>query len=149
MLNTQQKVVKLMTASNRTKLFQTLAVIDDCADDPVFTRPSKQWHSLYARGRCSSISTIASAMKFAAIHPRISVCATNIIVYCSRNNRDIESFLEEVSGLSRKNELLFVYKFATETGSSFLYFNLSARKVSEMFFDNVTGRIELEHVSDG
>ncbi len=69
-------------------------------------------------------------------------------MYRLRNNRELESFLEEVSGLSVKKELLSVYKVATEDEYSSLYVNLSARKVSERFFKNFTGRIELEDVSN-
>ena len=56
--------------------------------------------------------------------------------------------MEEVSGLTGKKELLSNYKVSTEEEFSFLYVNLSARKVSEMFFNNFTGRVELEGVSN-
>jgi hypothetical protein len=93
-IDTQHKVIKLMTASNRKRLFPILIVIDDFADDAVFTRQSKLLHSLYTRGRHNSISTIASTQKFAAIHPIIRVNATSLVVYRLRNNRELESFLE-------------------------------------------------------
>ncbi len=86
------------------------------------------------------MSTIASAQKFAAIHPIIRVNATSLIVYRSRNNRELESFLEEVSSLTVKTKLLAIYEVATEEEFSFLYSNLSARNASEMFFKNFTGR---------
>ena len=101
-IDTQHKVIKLLKASNRKRLFSILIVIDDFADDAVFTRQSKLLHSLYTRGRRNSISTIVSTQKFAAIHPIIKVNATSLIVYRLRNNRDLERFLEEVSGLSSK-----------------------------------------------
>ncbi len=65
-----------------------------------------------------------------------------------RNNRELESFLEEVSGLSSKKELLSIYKIATEDEYSFLYVNLAARNAHEMFFKNFTARIVLEDVSN-
>ena len=105
-------------------------------------------HSLYTRGRHNSISTLVSTQKFAAIHPIIRVNATSLVVYRLRNNRELESFLEEVSGLSSKKELLSIYKVATEDEYSFLYVNLSARNVKDMFFKNFTGRIELEDFSN-
>ena len=137
-----------MKASNRKKLFSILIVINDFTDDAVFTRQSKLLHSLYTRGRHNSISTIASTQTFAAIHPIIRVNATSLIVYRLRNNRELGSFLEEVSGLSSKKELLSIYKVATEDAYSFLYVNLAARNIGEMFFKNFTGRIELEDVSN-
>ena len=104
-------------------------------------------HSLYTRGRHHSISTIASTQKFAAIHPTIRGKATSLIVYRLRNNKELASFLEEVCGLAGKKELQAIYEVATEDEYSFLYVNLSARKVSEMF-KHFTGRIELEDVSN-
>jgi len=143
-IDTQHKVIKLMKASNRKKLFSILIVIDDFADDAVFTRQSKLLHSLYTRGRHNSISTIVSTQKFAAIHPIIRVNATSLVVYRLMNNRELESFLEEVSGLSSKKELLSIYKTATEDEYAFLYVNLAARNVGEMFFKNFSARIVLE-----
>ncbi len=103
------------------------------ADDAVFTRQSKLLHSLYTSGRHNSISAILSTQKFAAIHPIIRVNATSLIVNRLRNNRELESFLEEVSGSSSKRELLSIYKVASEDEYSFLYVNLAARNVHEMF----------------
>ena len=128
-----------MKASNRKKLFSMLIVIDDFADDAVLTRQSKLLHSLYTRGRHNIISTIVSTHKFAAIHPISRVNATSLIVYRLRNNRELESFLEEVSGLSSKKELLSIYKVATEDEYSFLYVNLAAMNIGEMFFKNLPG----------
>ena len=56
--------------------------------------------------------------------------------------------MEEVSGLSSKKELLSIYKVATEDEYAFLYVNLAARNVHEMFFKNFSARIVLEEVSD-
>ena len=67
-----------------------------------------------------------------------------LIGYRLRNSNDVESVLEEVSGLTGKKELLAIYKAATDDEYSFLYVNLAARKISEMFYENFTGRIELE-----
>jgi hypothetical protein len=143
-IETQHKIIKMMKAAKRTKLFSVLVVIDDFADDPIFTRQSKLLHSLFTRGRHNSISTIVSTQKFASIHPIVRVNAVALIVYRLRNNKEVESFLEEVSGLTGKKELLAIYKAATDDEYSFLYVNLAARKVSEMFYKNFTGRIELE-----
>ena len=147
-IDTQRKVIKMMKTANRKKLFSVLVVIDDFADDPVFTRQSKLLHSLFTRGRHNSISTIVSTQKFAAIHPIVRVNATSLIVYRLRNNKELESFLEEVSGLTGKKELLAIYKVATEDEYSFLYVNLGARQVSEVFYKNFTGRIELEDATN-
>ena len=143
-ITTQNRVTKSMKTQGRKKLFSILVVIDDFADDPSLTRQSKLLHALYTRGRRNSISTIASTQEFAAIHPIIRVNATSLIVYRLRNNRELESFLEEVSGLTGKKELLEIYRLGTKDEYSFLYVNLTARSVSEMFYKNVTARPEVE-----
>ncbi len=119
-------------------------VIDDFADDPIFMRQSKLLPSLFTRGRHNNISTTVSTQKFASIHPIVRINAVALIVYRLRNNKEVESFLEEVSGLTEQKELLAIYKAATDDEYKFLYVNLSARKVSDMFYKNFTGRIELE-----
>ena len=114
-----------------------------------FLRDSlKLLHSLFTRGRHNSISTIVSTQKFAAIHPIVRVNATSLIVYRLRNNKELESFIEEVSALTGEKELLAIYKVATEDEYSFLYVNLGARKVSETFYKNFTGRIEPEDATN-
>jgi hypothetical protein len=61
-----------------------------------------------------------------------------------RNNKELESFLEEVSGLTGKKELLEIYKIATRDEYNFLYVNLTAKNVNEMFFQNFTHKTEVE-----
>ena len=142
-IETQHKVTKLIKKEGRKKLFSILIVVDDHADDPSFTRQSKLLHSLFTRGRHNSISTIVSTQKFAAIHPIIRVNASALIVYRLRNAKELQAFIEEVSGLITKKELYDIYKMVTDEEYSFLYINLTARTVKEMFYKNFTSRIEL------
>ena len=111
-IDTQHKVIKLMKASNRTKLFCRASC---------YTRFTQE-------GGTTAFQQLFRP-KFAAIHPIIRVNATSLIVYRPRTNRELEIFLEEVSGLSSKKELLSIYRVATEDEFSFLDVNLSARNV--------------------
>ncbi len=135
-----------MKASNRQKLFKNISFIDDFANDPACTGQSSLLHSRSTRGRHNSISAIASTQ---LVHPVIKVNATSITAYRVRNNRELNNFLDEVSGLTGKKELLSIYKVATEDEVCFLYVNLLARKVSEMFCNNFTGRVASAVVSKG
>jgi hypothetical protein len=144
-IDTQHKVIKLMKENKRNKLFSILVVIDDFADDPSFTRQSKLLHSLYTRGRHNSISTIVSTQKFCAIHPIIRVNATSLIVYRLRNQKEVDSFLEEVSGLITKKDLFEIYKQATHEEYSFLYVNLVSKTINDMFYKCFTTKIILEN----
>ena len=143
-ISTQHKVIKHVKAQGKKKLFSVLVVIDDFADDPRFTRQSKLLHSLFVRGRHNSISTIVSTQKFAAIHPIIRVNATALIVYRLRNYKEQEAMIEEVAGLVTKKELLEIYKYATEDEYSFLYINLVAKNIHNMFYKSFQQVIQLE-----
>jgi len=121
-----------------------LVVVDHFADDNRFSRHSKLLHSLYTRGRHNSISTITATQKFTALSPIIRVNATQLFVYRLRNYRDLETFLEELGALMKdKKTLLEIYTLATEKPYSFLYVNLMAKTVNNMFYINFDKKIEI------
>ena len=105
-LETQRKITNFLKKRGGKKLFQILIIIDDFADDPIFTRQSKLLHALYTRGRHSMISTITAMQKFNATHPIIRVNATELYVYRLRNTKDLETFVEEVSAVYDKKTRL-------------------------------------------
>ena len=143
-INTQHKVIDYMKKQNIKKLFSILVVVDDFADSPEFSRHSKILHALYTRGRHNSISTITATQKFSAIAPIIRVNATELYIYRLRNYKDLETFIDEVSAVTDKKTLMQIYTLATSEPYSFLYVNLRAKKVSEMFHINFQKRIEVE-----
>ena len=105
-LETQRKITNFLKKRGDKKLLQILIIIDDFADDPIFTRQSKLLHALYTRVRHNMISTITATQKFNAIHPIIRVNATELYVYRLRNTKDLETFVEEVSAVCDKKTLL-------------------------------------------
>ena len=141
----QKKIVTHMKATkSKSKLFQILIIIDDFADDPSFSRHSKLLHSLYTRGRHSMISTITSTQKFNSIHPLIRVNATELYVYRLRNQKDLDTFIDEVSAILDKKTLLKLYKKATSAPYSFLYVKLSSQDINKMFFQNLNEAIPID-----
>jgi hypothetical protein len=132
-----------MKNKNLHKLYSIMVVIDDFSDDPSFSRHSKLLHSLFTRGRHNSISTIVSTQKFTAVAQIIRVNATFLCVYRLRNNKDLEAFLDEVSGLLTRKELLEIYNLATKEPYSFLYINLVSPKINDMFYINFNQKIIL------
>ncbi len=143
-ISTQNRIVKHLKAKGKKKLFQILIIVDDFADDPTFSRHSTLLHSLYTRGRHGMISTITATQKFSAIHPIIRVNATELYVYRLRNQNDLDKFLEEVSAAIDKKTLLKIYRECTKEPYSFLYVKLTAKTVGDMFFCNLTKRVEFE-----
>ena len=143
-IDTQHKVTEYMKKKGHKKLYSILVVVDDFADDNRFSRHSKLLHSLYTRGRHNSISTITATQKFTALSPIIRVNATQLFVYRLRNYRDLETFLEELGALMKdKKTLLEIYTLATEQPYSFLYVNLLAKTVNNMFYINFDKKIEI------
>ena len=141
----QKKIVTHMKGTKtKSKLFQILIIIDDFADDPSFSRHSKLLHSLYTRGRHSMISTITSTQKFNSIHPLIRVNATELYVYRLRNQKDLDTFIDEVSAILDKKTLLKLYKKATSEPYSFLYVKLSSQDINKMFFQNLNESITVD-----
>jgi hypothetical protein len=148
-LETQHKITNFLKKRGDKQLFQILIIIDDFADDPVFTRQSKLLHALYTRGRHNAISTINATQKFTAIHPIIPVNATEMFVYRLRNYRDLETFIEEVSAVYDKKTLLELYNAATEEPYSFLYVNkLTATNKNDMFFKRFDHKLMIEEPED-
>ncbi len=119
-------------------------IVDDFADDPTFSRHSKLLHSLFTRGRHNSISTIVSSQKFNAVAPIIRVNATFLVVYKLRNTKDLETFLEEISGMIGRKELIELYQIATKDPYSFLYINLVAPKLNDTFFITFSNKITFD-----
>ena len=133
-INTQYKLIDHMKKQDYKKLYNILIVIDDFADNPSFTRHSKLLHSLYTRGRHLMTSTITSTQVFNALSTIIRKNITQLYVYKLRNYKDLEAVLEELSALTDKKTLLEMYSMATKEPHSFLYVNLMAKKVDDMFF---------------
>ena len=80
MLDTQHKETEHTNNKNSKTYVHIFSIIDDFADDPIFTRQSKLLNSLYVRGRHNMFSTITATQKFNAIHRVIRVNATTLIL---------------------------------------------------------------------
>ena len=143
-INTQHKITEYMKKQGHKKLYQILIIVDDFADEPLFTRQSKLLHALFTRGRHSSISSIVSTQKWSALAPIIRVNATELYIYRLRNYKDIECYLDELSALYDKKTLLDVYNQATSQPYSFLYVKLTAPKKEDLFYQNLNKKIIVE-----
>ena len=121
-----------MKSKNYTKILQILIIVDDFADDPVFSRHSKLLHALFTRARHSFISTIVSTQKHRAISNIIRVNATNLYVIRLRNGGDLEALIDELNALTDKKTLLQLYNAGTAEPFSFLFIKLKAKKLYDI-----------------
>ena len=142
-ITTQRKIVEHQKNKKSNKLFSILLIVDDFADDQSFSRNSKLLHSLFTRGRHSSISTLVSTQKFAALSPLIRVNACSLYVFRLRNYQDLNTFLNEVSAIVDKKTLLQMYKKATDESFGFLFVEFNARDKNQMFMVNYNSYIEI------
>ena len=143
-VSTQHKVAEHMKTKGYTKIFQILIIVDDFADDPVFSRHSKLLHALFTRGRHSFISTIVSTQKYRAISNIIRVNATNLYVFRLRYGGDLESLMDELNALTDKKTLLQLYNAGTAEPFSFLVIKLNAKKLNDMFYIRYEKKLEIE-----
>jgi hypothetical protein len=143
-IETQHKVILQQKKQKHSHLFSVLVIVDDFADDPSFSRHSKILHSLFTRGRHNSISTIVSTQKFTAVAPIIRVNATFLVVYRLRNAKDLETFLEELSAMLPRKELIEIYQLATKEPYSFLYINLVAKTLNDMFYITFKNKVTFD-----
>ena len=109
----------------------------------VFSRHSKLLHSLFTRGRHTSISTIVSTQTFTAVAQIIRVNATLLCVYRLIHNKDLECLLHEGSGAVIRKELLDMYKLASKEPYSLLYINLVSPKNNDVFYINFNQQLQI------
>ena len=144
-IDTQKKVTEhLKSKKDNKKLYSILIIVDDFADDPLFSRKSQLLHALFTRGRHSQISTIISTQKFSALHPIIRVNAKILHVFRLRNYQDLQMFLDEVSALIDKKSLMEIYSLATSEPFSFLTVDLTAKKKDDIFMVKFDKKITIE-----
>ena len=143
-VSTQHKVAEHMKTKGYTKIYQVLIIVDDFADDPIFSRHSKLLHALFTRGRHSFISTIVSTQKYRAISNIIRVNATNLYVFRLRNGGDLEALIDELNALTDKKTLFQLYNAGTSEPYSFLFIKLNAKKLNDMFYVRYDKKIEIE-----
>ncbi len=70
---------------------------------------------------------MTATQKFNAIHPIIRVKVTELYIYRFRIYKDSDTFIEEVSAVYDKTNILDLYNTATEKPFSFLHGNSQAR----------------------
>ena len=143
-LKTQKKIIEYQKKQKDTKrLLSILVIVDDFADDSQVCRQNRSLIELFVRGRHSHISVIVSTQKYALLSPTIRVNASQLIVFRIRNYQDLDMIINELSALFDKKTMLHIYKEATKQQFSFLYVDLSAPDINNMFMVNFTGRIQI------
>lgn len=116
--------------------FNTLIVVDDLADTNDY-KAQQLINSLFIKGRHYGISVILSTQKLRLplITQAVRVNITALFVVGKlRNQSDLwDGIIYEYSALVSKEKLMMAYKAATDIPYNFLYINLLAKDVNDMF----------------
>jgi hypothetical protein len=144
-----KKVTEYLKAKKaKQKGFSTLIVLDDLADvKHGLPAISRFVDSLAVKARHWGVSFILSTqkLKLPLISPTVRVNATALFVWRLRNQSDLwEGLIYEYSALVSKEKLYAAYKQAVSTPYNFLYVDLLAKDVNEMFYSGFTQRFVME-----
>ena len=90
------------------------------------------------------ISTITATQVYKVISPIVRKHVTDLIIFKLRNYADLEGIVEELGALTDKKILHNIYKQATAEPYAFLYVNLTAKDINDMFWINFEKQITVD-----
>ena len=131
-----EKVTMHLKKKGGTKMFNIAVFLDDWADQPEVYKGKhgRLLQTLAISGRHRYISTWYSTQAYRLLHSSIRKNCTHNYVFRLRNSGDIKAWVEENAGAYDEKTMMQLYKYAVNCEDySFLYADLTATKVSEMF----------------
>ena len=135
-INNHSRIIAKLKDEKTKEMYNICIVIDDFIDDRRISNNSKALNSLFIRGRHSFISTICLIQKYISVSPMIRLNVSALMIFKLKNMKDLNALLDETSALINKKKLLEIYEKAIEQKYNFLYINLMADNINEMFFIN-------------
>ena len=137
-----RKVMEFLKARKaKQKGFNTLIVLDDLADVRARPRLQKFVDAAFVKYRHWGISIVLSTqkLKLPLISPTCRVNLTCLMCWRLRNQTDLwEGLIYELSALISKEKLLAAYDACMQIPYNFLYVNLLAKDVDNMFYSGFT-----------
>ena len=98
--------------------------------------------TLFVRSRHFGVSCWCDSQALKLLSPSVKLNLAGMALSRLRSMHDLESFLSEYSALGiDKKELMAMYRVATKDQYSFLYVNLLARDLAQMFFKPFEARL--------
>jgi len=142
LLDRQKRMTEHLKARGAKRRFNICIVIDDHADNPAaMHRAGGILETLYVRARHFGVSTIVSSQKLKLMSPTVRVNLTALFIFRLRNHHDlIEGVVREYSALVDAKTLLAMYRKAVERPYGFLYVNLLAGDLDQMFYSSFQSR---------
>ena len=143
-LSTQRDVVKFQKAEKSRKIFSICIVVDDFADDPRVMASRSRGSAvsqLLTRGRHIFCSVMLSSQKWKAVGNIARINLQALIIFKQRNRGELEGIIDEVSNYYPRKVLLEMYEIATREPYSFLYINLAASRLVDVFWLRFESRL--------
>jgi hypothetical protein len=136
----EQRQITEECRKRKTKAPQVCVIIDDMADrGDIMTKRQGgnqgSWLiSLATRGRHFGVTWIISSQVLNLVGSVIRKNVRCMCIWRLRNQREIETICEELSGIYSKDEIMELYKYATAEAYSFLFVRLDAKTRDDMFW---------------
>ena len=137
-LKTQKAVVATQKKEKASKnLYGICVIVDDFAESPqvmASRQGGNALNTLLVRGRHMMISTLILTQRLRLAGSTLRVNAQALVVFRLRNRLELDAIIEELSAVYDKKVLMEMYQLATAEPYSFMFVNLAASKVEDMFW---------------
>ena len=136
--NTQKAVVAHQKKEKAGKqIYGICVIVDDFADSPqvmASRQGGNALNTLLVRGRHMMISSFILTQKLRLAGSILRVNAQALVVFRLRNRLELDAIIEELSAVYDKKVLMEMYQMATAEPYSFMFINLGASRVQDMFW---------------
>ena len=118
-------------------------VVDDMASEQSILHATGNsiLNTDFIRARHAFLSVWVASQRPNLVSNIIRTQMSALIIFRQRNRRDFEVFVDEFSAMVDKKTLIQMYDIATKEKYNFLYINLLANDVDNMFFWNCYKRL--------
>ena len=142
LLERQKKITEYQKQKGSKKRFNIMLIVDDHADNPTaMHRAGGVLETLFVRARHFGVSTIVSSQKLKLISPTVRVNLTALWIFRLRNHSDLlEGVIREYSALIDAKVLMAMYRSSIQRPYGFLYVNLLAKDLNNMFYSSFHSR---------
>ena len=149
-LDKQRKISELLKGRGAKKRFNVIIIVDDHADNPAaMHRAGGILETCYVRARHFGVSTIVSSQKLKLVSNTCRVNLTALWIFRLRNHSDLlDGVIKEYSALIDSKTLMAMYRKPVERPYGFLYINLLAKNVNDMFYSSFISKFNIENRSE-
>ena len=135
----------------RVRAFSVFLCVDDMADNQSILHATgfSILNSAFIRARHAFLSVWIASQRPNLTSSIIRTQMSALIIFRQRNRKDFEVFVDEFSAMVDKKTLIQMYDIATKDKYNFLYINLLANDVDNMFFWNFDKRLVPSSIEEG